>query len=365
MPTKLLYITNRVSGSGGLERVLSIKAGMLAENYDYEIHIITLDQQNEALFYQFSDQLIFHDVNTKGSFWGYLKGLRNKVKSIKPDIISVCDDGLKGFFVPYFLRKPCPMIYERHASKNIFINSDNSSWVKKIQYAFYNWLMNFGGKNYDSLVVLTNENLKEWNLKNLKVIANPLSFFPTKKATLSAKKVIAVGSHNFQKGFDRLLTIWLEVVKEFPDWKLDIYGKIDADKKYVKQAIALGLQETVSFHKPVKDIQEKYNKSSVFVLPSRSEGFGMVLIEAMANGVPCVSFECPSGPKDIITHSEDGFLVENGNLEAFTRYLKLLMNDENLRTQMGEKARDNINRYLPEVILPEWDYLFKSLIEKE
>lgn len=364
MPTKLLYITNRVSGSGGLERVLSIKAGMLAENYDYEIHIITLDQQNEALFYQFSDQLIFHDINTKGSFWGYLKGLRNKVKSIKPDIISVCDDGLKGFFVPYFLRKPCPMIYERHASKNIFKNSERSGFLSSMKLKIFNGLMNFGAKKFDKFVVLTKANTEEWNLKNVAIIANPLSFYPKRFSELSEKRVISVGTHNFQKGFDRLLLVWKNIIVGYPNWQLDIYGKIDKEENYVKMAKELDVQDTVNFFEPVQNIQDKYLESSIYVLPSRSEGFGMVLIEAMSFGVPCVAFDCPRGPRDIIDDGKNGYLVENGDLEEMTNKIELLIKSSSLRQRLGIKAQKKSEEYLPEIIVPQWDTLFKSLINR-
>src|SRR5690606_404823 len=117
----------------------------------------------------------------------------------------------------------------------------------------------------------------------------------------------------------------------------------------------------VSFFEPVKNIEEKYLGSSVFAFSSRFEGFGMVLIEAMACGVPCVSFDCPCGPADIIRDGEDGFLVENGDVDGFTKRLLELIEDESLRVEMGRKAKQNVRRYLPEVIVPEWDVLFKSM----
>lgn len=360
---KLLYITNQICGSGGLERVLSIKASYLADKLGYEIHIITLDQNNTPLFYDFSEKLHYHDIKTNARFFKYLKGIKTKVKEIKPDIISVCDDGLKGFYLPHFLKKPCPMIYERHASKDIFKNSNHSSFFQKIKLSLYNILMNYGGKKYNSFVVLTNNNLKEWKLNNLKVIANPLSFFPEKKADLINKKVIVVGSHNYQKGFDRLLKIWTKVLIKYPDWKLEIYGKIDSNKTYLKLANKLKVNDSINFHQPVKNIKDKYREASIYAMTSRSEGFGMVLIEAMANGVPCISFNCPGGPKDIITDKVDGFLIENDNIESYTNHLTLLIENSQLRKEMGEKAKSKAKKYLPEIIVPQWDLLFKKLIQ--
>ena len=101
------------------------------------------------------------------------------------------------------------------------------------------------------------------------------------------------------------------------------------------------------------------------VLPSRSEGFGMVLIEAMACGLPCVAFDCPHGPADIIRHEEDGLLVKAEEVNALAMSIIRLIQDEELRIKMGANARENVKRYLPENVLPQWDTLFKRLIAKK
>ena len=361
---KLLYITNQFCGSGGLERVLSVKAGHLAE-MGYEVHISSLNQGDLPLFYEFSNKLIYHDITANGnklkSFREYIKGLKKVVNKVKPDIILVCDDGLKGFLVPFFVNKPCPMIYERHVSKNIEVQKDKSSFIDKIKLKITSAIMNFGAKKYDKFVVLTKGNLAEWNLKNLAVISNPLSFYTSERSSLKNKKVIAVGKQSFQKGYDRLLKSWSQVIKKHPEWNLEIYGKIDASQGLIEQAEALGIQKNVHFFPPTKNIKEKYKEASIYVLSSRYEGFGMVLIEAMAYGVPCISFDCPCGPSDIISDNIDGILVPNGNTEMLADKINFLIENENTRMKMGKQAKENVKRFLPENILKQWDDLFKSL----
>ena len=120
------------------------------------------------------------------------------------------------------------------------------------------------------------------------------------------------------------------------------------------------LFKTVTFFPPVADIQAKYLESSIFVLSSRFEGFGMVLIEAMACGVPCVTFDCPYGPADIVSHQEDGLVLRNDAISAFAQSIIHLIEDDQLRKDFGKAAKQNVRRYLPEVVMPQWDALFKS-----
>lgn len=362
---KLLYITNGVKGAAGLERVLSVKASYLADQLGYDVHILTLNNRGAKPFYDFSPKITMHDIAVGGNpiqyFKSYHQGIKSVVAAVKPDVISVCDDGLKGFFLPILLRKPCAMVYERHVSKVIALG-ENPSAMRMLFMAAQFKLMNFLGKRFDKFVVLTHENTKEWQLNNIAVIANPLSFYPAESSDLSAKKVIAVGKQGFQKGFDRLLQSWKIVHDTHPDWKLEIYGTIDLAQKLDVLAESLGIAGSVSFFNPVKDIDQKYLSSSIFAFSSRFEGFGMVLIEAMACGVPCVSFDCPCGPSDIIKEGEDGFLVENGNVSEFADRLLLLIENDNRRREMGAAAKENVKRYWAEIIVPQWDSLFKSLV---
>ncbi len=362
----LVYIVNRIDGPGGLERVLSIKATMLADEFDYKIHIITLNQDNENLFYDFSSKITYHNIEAIGNpiskMFAYISGLNEIIKKISPHVIAVCDDGLKGFFVPIIVKKPCPMIYERHVSKNVVIRKDAPSIFNKINTKIKFSLMNFGGRFYDRFVVLTNGNLKEWNFKNIVVIPNPLSFCPEKQSKLVNKNVLAVGKQSYQKGYDRLLKSWKIVTDTYPEWTLNIYGTINESEGLVEQAGALKIGSKVNFYQPVKNIAEKYQEASIYVMSSRYEGFGMVLTEAMAYGVPCVSFDCPFGPSDIITNKENGILIKNGDTEGLANAIKLLIDNDEMRKSMGKNARISVNRYMPKKIGSEWNDLFTSLI---
>jgi glycosyltransferase involved in cell wall biosynthesis len=364
---KLLYITNGINGAGGLERVLSIKASYLADQYGYEVTILSLNNGDLNPFYSFSANIKIKNIQVSGNplqySIAYIKGIQKVVSETMPDVIAVCDDGLKAFFTPIILGKNTPIIYERHVSKKIEEhNSDNALIKIKIKITWF--LMGYLGNKFQKFIVLTEGNLSEWkNQKNLKVISNPLSFYPKKSSSLTNKKVIAVGRQCYQKGYDILLAVWEIVNKRHPDWVLEIYGKKDLSQNLDSLTRKLQLENTVSFFDPVKEVDKRYLESSIYVMTSRNEGFGMVLIEAMACGVPCVSFDCPSGPSDIIKNCEDGLLIYNGDIEAFAKAIMHLIKNEELRKEMGAKAKENVKRYAPDNVVPLWDELFKSLVK--
>jgi len=360
MGLKLLYITNGINGPGGLERVLSIKASHLAEEYGYNVHVLVLNNAHTNPFYEFSPKIKFHSIEVGGNpinyFNSYKKGIQKIVDQIQPHIISVCDDGLKGFFLPNIIKTPAKWIYERHAS--VLLNTDNG-FKGKIQRQLMNWNI----PKFKRFVVLTPSNIKEWKGNNIIAIPNPLSFESSNTSSLENKKIIVVGSHSYNKGYDLLLKVWENIEQKHSDWELNIYGKYDKNNTFVKMSNDMGLKN-VKFHNPVKNIKDKYLESSIMLLTSRSEGFGMVLIEAMECGLPCVSFDCPSGPADIIKDGDDGFLIQPESINEMTEKLLLLIENKELRKTMGEHAKKNVKRFSPDNIVRLWDELFKSLINR-
>lgn len=359
---KLLYITNGINGAGGLERVLSIKASFLAEHYDYQVTILSLNDNHLNPFYNFSEKIEMVSINVNGNPLQYIKcyrqGIKKVVKKINPNIISVCDDGLKAYFVPKIIPKSIPVIYERHVSKNIEMR-DDFGIIKKTLVKTKWKLMEYLASSFSKYVVLTEGNKEEWlSLKNIEVIPNPLSFYPEKSSSLDSKTVICVGKISYQKGQDLLVKSWEKVWETHPDWKLALYGYANEGFLNTEELVL----KNIYYYPPDKQIMEKYLNSSIYVMSSRFEGFGMVLIEAMACGVPCVSFDCNYGPGDIIINDEDGFLVEKENIKELTNKIIMLIENEELRKNMGRNAKINVRRFTPESVMMRWDRLFTQLL---
>jgi len=362
---KILYMTPKINNEGGVARVLSVKANYLLENFGYEVHILTQNEGNNPLFFSFNEKIVLHDMILKGNLISfllqYVEALKKALTTIKPDIIIICDNGLKAYSIPFILKTNVPIIFECHGSKYIEEKEQTKYFSgTKLKLAFKAFAVN----RFAKFVGLSSESLKEWNVKNGVLISNPLWFKASRFSDLKSKKVIAVGRHSYEKGLDRMLEIWKKVIEKYPDWTLEIYGKSNENQELQIMVNALNIKNNVTFFDPVKNINDKYLDASIMAMTSRTEGFGMVLIEAMALGLPCIAYDCPCGPRAIIQNNENGLLVENGNIDSFVRKLELLIEDESLRLQMGKNAQGSAEKYNLDSIMQQWKTLFEEITKQ-
>lgn len=363
---KILYVVPNINNGDGISRVIAIKANYLIENYGYEIAILTQNKGNEDLFYDFNKSIAFYDMQLNGTIFQFFNSFRNQLKSaineIKPDIIIICDNGLKAFLIPFIINPKIPLFLEIHSSLHIKENHWKNKFLPILKSKLTCLYKQFGASQYNHIIVLNQESIEEWNLKNGLVIPNPLWFTADKYSDLSQKNVIAVGRHVYEKGFDRLLEIWKKVIVKHPDWNLSIYGKSNPNFDLIALAKKLNIEKNITFYEPIKNIDEKYLEASIYLMTSRFEGFGLVLIEAMALGLPCIAYDCPCGPRAIIENNNNGFLIEDGNEKQFIQTLENLIENENLRIDMGNKAKISVNKYQIEAIMKQWNSVLKGEI---
>ena len=225
----------------------------------------------------------------------------------------------------------------------------------------------YGG--LDALAVLTNDDLRDYTelLQGAPTrvvrIPNSLPEIRGARADLSSKRVIAAGRLTPQKGFDRLIPAFARVLEKHPDWTLRIYGDGPAKQREALTDLILahGVYNSVWLMGPTQRLGVEMARSSVYALSSRYEGFGMVIIEAMSKGLPVVSFDCPRGPNEIITSGVDGLLVPNDDVDAFAAALLQVVEDEQLRRQLGERGLQTARRYDVSTVGREWAQLLASL----
>lgn len=361
---RLLYLVPSVNQAGGVAKVLATKTDYFIQNFGYEVHIMTQNKGYETPFFEFNAQIVWHDIERKGHFlsaiYTYKKQLQTIISQVQPDSIIVADNGLKGYLVPSLIGKNLPLVFESHGSKYVNERPFTFPFLSRLWFRIGVFLKEWGAKTFDAFVVLNKESAQEWNSKNSMIIANPLSFKSDVAAPLDAKKVLAVSRNSYEKGLDRVLEIWSLLIQKHPDWELDIYGTLSPEKNLIPLANALGIGSSVRFYPPVSEVATLYANASVLVMTSRSEGLGLVLLEAMAFGLPCVAYDCPVGPRSIITDGVNGFLVEDGNVDAFVERLVLLFEDEKLRKSMGENAQKSMASYELNAIMNQWKALFDS-----
>ncbi len=380
---KLVYYIPSLFISGGLERIITFKANYLAENYpDYQITIITSEQLGKKPYFNLSPKIKHIDINvpfdqpynqsklTKAIKFPYRymlfkHRLSKELKELRADI--VISTLRRELYFINSIKDGSVKIAEFHVTRhsyNIGSRKSTNIVINLIKKTFNQYYINQISK-LGKFVILTNEEKHNWpELNNIKVIGNPIVINTDKVSNCSSTQVIAVGRHSYQKGFDLLIKSWNLIAQKYPNWILKIYG--DGNTKEIIELInQLKLSNNCILEHSTPNIVEKYLESSIFVLSSRFEGFGLVITEAMSCGVPPVSFACPCGPKDIIKDGEDGLLVENGNIEQLAEKICYLIENEDVRKEMGKKARINVERFKIENIVKQWDDLFKELLSQK
>ena len=377
--TRIAYCIPSLDHSGGMERVLTTKANYLAEHMGYDVSIIITDDKGTKPYFPLSEKIhvVQLDVNID-NLWQYPIWKRSYLYRKKMRIykrrLGKCLKQLQTDITISLLRREINFLCDI---------KDGSAKVGEIHFGRYKYReANFGFlpcfvnkwitnrwmtqldqkvKQLDRFVVLTHEDATHWKgLSNLMVIPNPITIERGAVSDYSTKQVIAVGRYTYQKGFDLLISAWRIVTKKHPDWTLNIYG---GGKKEDFQPLVekYGLGDALKLNGPVSNIREKYQESSIFVLSSRFEGLPLVLMEAMSTGLPSVSFACPCGPRDIIHDGEDGILCENGNIQQLAAGICQLIEDEQLRKEMGRKAAQNIQRFSLENIMTQWNDMLQEI----
>ena len=366
---KLLYCIDSLSQPGGTERVLTTKLNWLSCREDVKVWVVTL-QEKEPPFFALSREVrrIMLSVES-GDKAGYRRELEMVLQDCRPDI-TVHVAGMSDEVLPT-LGDGSAKVMEFHYTKNFLVNfvkglhSIRFRALHLLKMRWLQWNLARVSRRYDKFVALTRRDVELWgNPKNMTYIYNPLSFYSEKKSTCKNKRIIAVGSFTPAKGMDQLIHAFGSIAYKNKDWKLDIYGS-GQDRKFLQSLIShYKVESQVSLHAPNRNIGEELVKSSIYAFPSRSDGFGLVITEAMECGLPTVAMDCECGPREIVT-PETGIVVPDKDIDAFAQALDRLMNDEMLIRRMGMAAQTEVARFYPENVMPQWMALFNELLNRK
>lgn len=384
---KIVYLIQSTFNSGGMERVLCNKVNWLVA-HGHNIHIITTDQKGRDPFFDFASVvthtdlgLNYEDNNGRAfipkvfSYIGKQRRHRRKLNELlavlKANIV-ISMYGTETTFLPK-IKDGSAKLFEIHFSRYFRSNLEQATQRNVIYklVAYYRQRSELCAiEHYNSFVVLTYEDRLQWlksSLKqSIKVIPNSIpKGLNAKSDYTERKRVLAVGRLDVIKGFDLLIKAWSMVATRFPDWSLDIYGMGELQNKLEAQIARANLQGKINIMTPTDKINEVYEKADMYVLSSRCEGLPMVLLEAMACGVPAVAFACKCGPRDVITNNVSGLLIEQDNIEQLATGICQLIENPELRQNMGQEAARSVReKFNEDKIMCRWDDLFNELSNK-
>lgn len=366
-------------GYGGIEKSIITLANILSKKYDVEI----------AVCYKLYDSPVF-DLNENVKV-KYLNGglvpnheqIRNAFKT--KNILKIIKEGFVASRVLYLRRKSI-VDYVKNSTSDVIISTRDifNSWLSKYsnsdvlkigwEHNHFHDNIKYANKvvksvrKLDYFVLVSSElnnyysnRLSNTNCKCL-YIPNSIDGIPDRISSLDKKRFISVGRLSPEKGYLDLIKVFEIITKKYPDWKLEIIGDGVDREKLQKYIINNNLDEKVTLHgfQGKEYIDEYLDKSSIYLMTSYTESFGIVLIEAMSHGLPCIAFSSAEGAREIIENDINGYLVENRDFNEMVNCVSTLIDDKNKRIRMGKNAKDSIVRFTSDVVEKKWF----NLIEK-
>lgn len=377
---KIAYVIEHIAGTGGMERLISQKANFLSERYGHDVSIITCCQNGQKPKFPLDPDITLIDFNInlqvnslikkRAKYKDWHRALTMHLLTNKYDIV-ISTGGADLRFL-YKIKDDSIKIAEYHFS---FLT--NAYWADNLYRRrfgkiiswligqYKNWRTIRDASHYVRFIVLSATDCSYWSkyLNNCEYIYNFINTETVRSTNyvLESKDIITVGRHDTQKGYDYLLSAWEKVHIKHPDWHIYIYGGGDyfetkniIDKK--------GLNESVYLMGFNDKIEYEYHKFSFFVLTSRAEGFGLVIAEAQAKGLPVVTFDTPIGPAEIVNDNIDGLVVPQvGDTETLAAKMSYLIENPHVRLNMSKKALSNSRRFNNETIMSKWNNLLSGL----
>ncbi|OQW92594.1 MAG: group 1 glycosyl transferase [Thiotrichaceae bacterium IS1] len=365
---RLTLIISSLS-SGGAERVMSTMANYWAIK-GWQINLLTFDNGSVPPFYNL-DYRVKHlplgiasnSNNPLIALWQNAKRLivlRQAIRNTQPEMVISFMDKVNVLTLLATRGLRVPVVISERSVPGVHQIGYSWEWLRKLTYPLA-----------AKLVVQTRQVKTHFAPKiqeRTTIIQNMVFLTPSDEIStlhsLSKPTVMGMGRFTEEKGFDLLIQAFAKVKDRYPKWTLTILGEGPLRQELENLCSDLGLTNRVYFLGRVKNPYRFLRQADIFILPSRFEGFPNALCEAMASGLPVISFDCPSGPREIIRDGVDGLLVPPEDINTLAETMEQLMKNESERKRLGTNALEITERLSLERIMQEWEQLLKFLIVK-
>ena len=379
---RILYCIPHLYNAGGMERVLTQKVNWLATHTKHELTIITTELTPKGLkecYFDLDKRVqvvalnIDFDADYQKPLWSKWYGHMRRMRAYKQTLIQYVQEhkvdlciSLCGKEIAFLSSLPCRTIAELHFAKEqrrLLLETNHKGLFWSLAGRIRTRQLVRAVKPLERLIVLTEADKTDWlnaGCTNVTVIPNPCSLDGVQIPQVRREKVVlAVGRLHEQKGFDLLLQAWQPIEMHYPEWTLRIVGEGPKHAALEAQIREQGLKHVILAGR-TENVAKEYAETSLFVLSSRYEGLPLALIEAMWCGTPCVSFDCPHGPAELLT-DQRGWLVSNGDIAALTRQLEYVLLHPEEAAERAQKAQTFAHTMFSENnIMPIWQKLIEQ-----
>lgn len=362
---KIIFICSRLDTPGGIERAVTNTANLFAEK-GHTVTLLVADNNGSSGSYYPLHPSVHPDyrpfsfgIGITGNIFSRKLILYREIRQLKkylahlgPDLVITTEYPFSVATVLCGAGKTTRIIAWEHQHFN---------WVKKNR--FWSWMQEKTYPQLEQIVCLNQteaDHFKQYT--TVSIIPNFIETVYTNNQPVEKKQLLTAGWLIHRKGTDLLLPVAKTILNRYPDYTWKLAGDGELKEKVLDFIRKEQLEGRLLLQSPGEsDIDEVYRESGLFVLASRFEAFPMVLLEALSYGIPCISFNCPSGPSDIITHGEDGLLVEPENTIQLTAAIISVLDHPELRVRLSENAVKNIRRFDKDSIYPLWATLINQV----
>ncbi|MBO5143535.1 MAG: glycosyltransferase family 4 protein [Clostridia bacterium] len=359
----ICFHINNISKCGGTERVTTDIASALIEKYKnkYNIFVLSNYRENEPYFKGNNKIKYISLFNNKKrlafNYFKYVTEIKNIINKYNIDVIISVDTILSLVDIPATIKSKCKNISWDHFS---FSYKSNSLMMKISRY--------FSSKKADLIITLTDDSVMKYKkffgrCNNIMRIYNPINIKKMNhKYDPLNKTILSVGRLSYEKGFDYIIEVGRKLIQKNHDFKWVILGDGPEKDKLISDVHKYNLEKNIFFQGRTSNVGDSYKNTKFFVMPSRTEGFGIVLLEAMSYGLPVISFDCESGPAEIIRNNVNGYLVKDFNIDEMTNKIIKLLSDNDLCVKFSDNSKVDFERFDEDTIIVEWDNALTLLL---